>query len=592
MTTSHATASKPLPSLTWQRAVHLLTTYLRPQWPKALLMATLLLGGIGLELLGPQILRGFIDTARAGGSVTTLAEDAILFLGATLGAQLVAGLAGYVSEDVGWTATNALRADLALHCLTLDLTFHQNHTPGELIERVDGDVATLATVFSRFTINMLGRGMLLVGILILVAREDARIGLALAVYGVAALLLLRRIQRLVVPVYKAVRQAIADISGFWGEYLSGLEDITSNGAAPYALRRYFAFQRRLHRALVRSQLFFAISASVSQLLTILSTALVLALGVLFFFQRSLTLGTVYLLFSYTTLLSSNVLEITMQVDSLQQARAGLERIAELYYTSALIQDGPGVSFPTGPLAVAFQDACFGYAADQPVVSHLSFQLAPGEVLGLLGRTGSGKTTITRLLFRFYDPDSGSVLLGGQDIRLARVADLRRRIGVVTQDVQLFQATVRNNLTFFERDISDERLAQAIERLDLGVWFARLPQGLDTVLSPGSLSAGEAQLLAFCRVFLQDPQVVILDEASSRLDPATERLAMRAMVNLFANRTGLVIAHRLATLEQVDRILVLEAGQIVEEGLRAALAADSGSRYARLLRVAEREEMWA
>ncbi len=169
MTTPYAAAEHST-SITWQQYLSLLRLYLRPQWLKALLMATLLLASIGLELLGPQILRAFIDTARAGGSLTTLTSAALLFLGATLGAQLVSGLAGYVSEDVGWTATNALRADLAVHCLTLDLRFHQKHTPGELIERVDGDVATLATVFSRFAINLLGRGILLVGILILVAR--------------------------------------------------------------------------------------------------------------------------------------------------------------------------------------------------------------------------------------------------------------------------------------------------------------------------------------------------------------------------------------------------------------------------------------
>jgi ATP-binding cassette subfamily B protein len=589
MTTPHAAAKSPT-SIPWQQYLSLLRAYLRPQWLKALLMAALLLASIGLELLGPQILRAFIDTARAGGSLTTLTGAALFFLGATLGAQLVSGLAGYVSEDVGWTATNALRADLALHCLTLDLTFHQKHTPGELIERVDGDVATLATVFSRFAMNVLGRGILLVGILILVAREDARIGLALAIYGLIALLLLRKVQRLVIPVYKAVRQAVADMSGFWGEYLSGLEDIASSGATAYALRRYLLMQRRLHRALVRNQLFFAASASSSQFLTVLSTGLVLALGAFFFFQGTMTLGTVYLLFSYTTLLSSNVLEITVQMDSLQQARAGLERITELYYTPTLIQDGPGASFPAGPLAVAFQDVSFRYSADQLVLSRISFELLPGEVLGLLGRTSSGKTTITRLLFRLYDPDSGAVLLGDQDVRLARLDNLRQRIGVVTQDVQLFQATVRDNLTFFDRDIPDDRLMQAIEQLGLGEWFARLPQGLDTLLSPGGLSAGEAQLLAFCRVLLQDPQVVILDEASSRLDPATERLVMQATAQLLANRTGLIIAHRLATLEQVDRILVLEAGQIIEEGARAALAADPGSRYARLLRAADREEL--
>ncbi|HEY7348804.1 MAG TPA: ABC transporter ATP-binding protein [Ktedonobacterales bacterium] len=593
MTTPGPQASLPSKAINWRQHLDLLVTYLRPQWPEVLLMTILLLASIGLELVGPQVLRAFIDSARSGGSLATLSGAALLFLSAMLGAQLISGLAGYFSEDVGWTATNRLRSDLALHCLTLDLSFHQNHTPGELMERVDGDVATLAEVFSQVVINVLGRGALLAGVLVLVAREDARIGLALAVYGALLIPILRRVQRLAIPVYKAARQVTAEMSGFWGEHLGGLEDLVSSGAAAYALRRYFALQRRLHRALVRTQLFFALSVSASMLLTTLGTALTLALSAFLFFQHSMTLGTVFLLYSYTALLTSNVLEINVQADSLQRARAGLERIAELSRTPLRLQDGPGVSFPEGPLALAFQDVSFRYAPDQPVLTRVSFQLAPGQVLGLLGHTGSGKTTITRLLFRFYDPDSGAVLLSGQNIRLARLADLRRRIGMVTQDVQVFQGTVRDNLTFFDASIPDARLIQAIETLGLGEWFARLPRGLDTTSGPdGGFSAGEAQLLAFCRVLLQDPQVIILDEASSRLDPATERLIAQATASLLANRTGLIIAHRLATVERVDRILILETGRVVEEGPRAALAADPGTRYARLLRTADREELLA
>jgi ATP-binding cassette subfamily B protein len=206
------------------------------------------------------------------------------------------------------------------------------------------------------------------------------------------------------------------------------------------------------------------------------------------------------------------------------------------------------------------------------------------VLGLLGRTGSGKTTFTRLLVRLYDPTTGAIRLGGRDLRDVPLAALPARVGVVTQDVQLFHAPVRDNVTLFDPSVPDERIAALLDELGLGPWLRALPEGLDTRLAPGGgdLSAGQAQLLAFARVFLKDPGLVILDEASARLDPATERLLERAIDRLLAGRTAVVIAHRPASVERVDRIAILEHGRLVEEGPRADLAADPSSRFGQLL----------
>jgi ATP-binding cassette subfamily B protein len=213
---------------------------------------------------------------------------------------------------------------------------------------------------------------------------------------------------------------------------------------------------------------------------------------------------------------------------------------------------------------------------------------------LLGRTGSGKTTIARLLLRLYDPQSGVLRIGStdgrsSDVRQIAAEDLHRRIGMVTQEVQLFRATVRDNLTLFDPSIPDQRILEALERLGLSAWLARLPHApsgtvLDVELAPGGtdLSAGEGQLLAFARVFLRDPGLVILDEASSRLDPGTERLLERAVDGLLAERTAILIAHRLSTLERADDIAILEDGRIVEHGARATLAADPHSRFRALL----------
>ena len=213
----------------------------------------------------------------------------------------------------------------------------------------------------------------------------------------------------------------------------------------------------------------------------------------------------------------------------------------------------------------FDGVTFGYG-DEPVLEDVSLRLEPGRVLGLLGRTGSGKTTMTRLLFRLYDPTSGVVRVGGEDIRRIPVAELRRHISMVTQDVRLFHGTVRDNLTFFDETIPDGRLLEVIDELRMGPWLLALPDGLDTrLLSEGGLSAGEAQLLAFARVFLQGSGVLILDEASSRLDRSTEQMIERAVDRLVRDRTVIVIAHHLATVRRCDEIVIMEHGRIVEQG---------------------------
>jgi ATP-binding cassette subfamily B protein len=299
---------------------------------------------------------------------------------------------------------------------------------------------------------------------------------------------------------------------------------------------------------------------------------------------------VYVIFHYTELLRRPLETITRQMQDLQRAGGSDAPIQELFSQRSDQQDGPGIPGGTGALAaagaldVAFDTVEFSYGEDERTLHGIDFRVRPGEVLGLLGRTGSGKTTIARLLFRLYDPQSGSIRLNGIDIREPALETLRRGVAMVTQDVQLFKATVRDNLTFFDREIPDDAVESALRDLGLWGWVETLPKGLDTLLESGGggLSAGEAQLLAFTRVFLRDPGLVVLDEASSRLDPATEQLIERAIDKLFEDRTAIIIAHRLATVQRADRIMILENGRIIEEGERLALAKDPVSRFSQLL----------
>jgi ATP-binding cassette, subfamily B, bacterial len=562
----------------------LLSQHIRPQKGRFILLATLLFGSIGLRIFAPQIMRSFIDSALAGEALQTLTWTAMAFIAVALVQQMIAVSVTYLGENVAWTATNALRAELAWHALNLDMRFHNDHTPGELIERIDGDVTELATFFSQFALNLVSNGLLLIGILVALFLEDWRAGLGFTIFSVATILILGRLKDIAVPHQKARRQAEAEMYGFLEEQLAGTEDIRSSGAVDNSIRELFRHQgvilthnRRAHfkRWIIENAMSLALT---------IGTLLAITSGYWLYTAGLVTIGTVYLFIHYINLLEEPFWAMTHEIESFQTIGACVERLTEFRNFKPEVLDGAGVAIPAQPLALAFKDVTFSYNGNDTVLRDLSFALKPGSVLGLLGRTGSGKTTLARLIFRLYDPKSGCIEINGVDIRQAQLETLRRSVAIVTQDVQLFRASVRDNLSFFDRSISDEQILGTLEELELGDWLRALPQGLDTQLDTGSrsLSAGEAQLLAFTRVFLRNPGLVILDEASSRLDPATEQRLERAIDKLLQNRTAIIIAHRLGTVHRADEIMILESGQVSEYGNRQQLAADQHSRFYQLL----------
>lgn len=577
------------------RYLRLLARYLRPHWRATLALTLALLGSIGMQLARPQIVRGFIDAAQAQADVDKLLAAALTFLGIGLVAQVLNVAATYLSTDLGFSATNALRADLAAHLLTLDMSFHNEHTPGEMIERVDGDITAVSNFFSQFVIRLAGSALLIAGVLVMLFREDWRVGLALSAFAIGALLVMNRLRDVAVEDSTADRQASAELFGLLEERLEGLDDLRANGMAAYTMLRFHEKMRAFvdvgHKA------WMARSVVWRTIMTLFGLAVVMALGIgaALYRQGAFTLGAVYLLLNYTQMLFDPLEQVAHQLQDLQKAAAGLGRVTELLDLRSSLRDGPETTFcatpengngvePDAALSICAVGVSFAYSEDQPVLQDVTFTLRQGRTMGLLGRTGSGKTTLTRLLFRLYDANRGVIRIGGRDVRDLRLDALRRRVCMVTQDVQLFSATVRDNLTFFDPQIADEQIVSVLHELGMGEWFARLPKGLDTELTAGGgdLSAGEAQVLAFARAFLQDPGLVILDEPSSRLDPATEHLLERAMNRLLHGRTGIIIAHRLATVQRVDEIMIMEDGRIREHGPRAALAHDPRSRFYELL----------
>jgi len=562
----------------------LLSQHIRPQKGRFVLLTVLLFGSIGLRILAPQIMRTFIDSALAGKALASLTWTALAFISVALVQQVIAVGVTYLGETVAWTATNALRAELAWHALNLDMGFHNDHTPGELIERIDGDVTELATFFSQFALNLVSNGLLLIGILAALFHEDWRAGLAFTIFSVATVSILGRLKDTAVPHQKARRQAEAELYGFLEEQLAGTEDIRSSGAVDYSIRELFRHQGEIFRHNRKAGFKRWIIENAMGLALTVGTLIAVMSGYWLYTAGLVTIGTVYLFVHYLNLLDEPFWAMTHEIESFQTIGACVERLTEFRNFKAEVLDGSEASHIGSPIQLAFRNVAFSYNGNDAVLSGLSFQLKPGSIMGLLGRTGSGKSTLARLIFRLYDPRSGCIEINGNDIRNASLAVLRRNIAIVTQDVQLFRASVRENLTFFDRSISDESILSTLEELELGDWFRSLPNGLDTKLDTGnrSLSAGEAQLLAFTRVFLRNPGLVILDEASSRLDPATEQRLERAIDKLLQNRSAIIIAHRLGTVHRADDILILEHGQVSEYGDRKELAADMTSRFYQLL----------
>ncbi len=566
-----------------------LSTYLLPLRGRLVLLFAALLSSIGLQLVVPILLGRFIDASLAGRAVSSLMAIGVAYLLAGVVNQFLHAAAAYIGADLGWRATNRLRHDLADHLVGLDMGYHTSTTPGEMIERIDGDVTAVSNFIARFVVRLAGSGLLLLGVLVVTSVTNVWLGVAVGAYIAVVMTVVLRLRSYAVSAAEEERETSALLYGFIEERLAGIEDIRANGAGEFTMFRFIPVMRDFYTRTVRAWRRRTVFWVASNTAFWSGDALALATGVWLHQRGTITVGTAYLLLQYIQLVRTPIEQVAQEFQELQKAAGGIVRIDHVRGLESRLEETGTEQLPDGRLGITFEDVSFRYE-DRPVLTGVSFDLAPGTVLGLLGRTGGGKTTITRLISRLYDPQQGRILIGNRDVRDLSLSGLRRAVGVVTQDVQLFAASVQDNLTFFDRSITDEALLSALAAAGLERWIDRL--GLDTPLGTGGkgLSAGEAQLLAFARVFVQDPRVVILDEPSSRLDPHTESLMADATERLFRGRTVVVVAHRLDSVRVADEIMVVEDGRIVEHGRREALATDLDSRYARLLAAGTGEEL--
>ena len=579
----------------FQRYRELLQTYFWPQRMQVGLLIGLILLDNALQLLGPNLLSRFVDlavnTSTTSAELQTLAGVYLITMLFRQGARMAAT---YVGETAGWRAANRLRADLARHTIALDMSYHKQQTPGIMIERIDGDVASLNRFFSQMVLQIGGSIILLLSTVGVLFYYNWKLGVMMLMFIMLSALILTSLRNVAVPYWEAGREAAAQLFSFLEERLAGIEDIRGLGSSAHVLRRLDVLMATKNRYDIQGRVYGGVTWIVPLALAAILTILILGFGSWLYLAGQISIGLSVMTLLYGEMVVWPIRTIAQEIDQLQQASAGILRVVDLMSKKSRLVDGTQELSAVVP-AVTFDHVTFAYpdgeSVEAPVLTDVSFHIPAGAVVGLLGRTGSGKSTLIRLLFRLYDVTGGSIKIGDHALPEYQLASLRSRVGLVTQDVQLFYATVRDNLTFFNRDISDDKLLDALRTLGLERWLSQQPQGLDTLLAAnGAVSAGEAQLIALARVYLKQPQVIILDEASARIDPETEKMLEVALDTVLAGKTTIIIAHRLQTVRRCDYIAILADGQLQEFGGEADLRNTPESRYATLLRSGAVEEL--
>ncbi|MEO1065391.1 MAG: ABC transporter ATP-binding protein [Actinomycetota bacterium] len=545
-----------------------------------------------LPLVSPLIVGRVVDRAAAEAPVGELVWWAVGLVAVGLVSQAVAVGVAWFATRTAWQTTNELRLELAEHVLSLDHEFHRSHTAGELVQRIDGDVTAVSDFLAQVVVKVGGAAVTAAGMVVVLGVIDWRIGVAMALYVAAAVALVVRRRDSVVDESSDELGAYARLYGGIEERLAAAEDLRSNGGGAFAVRGFVDHSVAcVGTAVARERSYLRVWREVNMGIAS-GGVLAIVAGAALVDQGAITVGTAVVVFQYSQLLRRPLEELMDQLQVIQKATGAMRRVLELRAERPSIVDGGETVPAPGALSVELDRVDFEYGDGEPVLTDVTLRLGAGRSLGLVGRTGSGKTTISRLVLRLIEATSGEVRLGGVALADVPLAELRRRVALVPQEVQLVAGTVRDNVTLFDDRVDDAVVLDALARVGL----SRLADaGLDRELGAAGagLSAGESQLLALARVWLRDPDVVVLDEATARVDPETEARLEAALDELVRGRTVIVIAHRLSTLRHLDEIAVVERGRIVEHDERDALEADPTTRYAALLRTgAELPELLA
>jgi len=561
--------------------------FLRPHKRSFAIATILLFLSVAGELTGPLILRMVIDTAIPDKSVRDIVLYSLLFAGTFTFAMIMSYLQVMITTKIGLSVVRDLKEKVFRHMLSLSLSFFDMNPTGKLMTRVESDSERVRMLFSDVSMALLRNVAMVFGTLGIMLAADAEITKWIIILLLPVALVTIPVLKKMRKLYRKVRSAYARISGFIAEYVRSVPVLQVFGATRMASRRIHdegnRFLNREVEAYFWEYGFWSFLGSCE----ILAVIVILLSGRVGVISGTVSVGTVVMFVEYTRRLFGPVVMFSETLNMVQRAAASAERLFDILATESLTPDGhlDDEDFPGGWKEIRFENVWFRYPECKWVLKNVSFTVARGSMVALVGASGGGKSTIVSLLMRFYEPSKGRITIGGIDIRDFRLSVWRNRLGLVLQNVNLFSGTLSENLTVFREGTPASDQMKALKVIEAEDILEVIPGGLDGSISEGGLniSMGQRQLINYARAVLREPEILVLDEATSSVDPGTEKRIQRSTDLIVKNRTALVVAHRLSTVTHASKILVVQHGEIAEEGTHEELSRREGI-YAGLCRL--------
>ena len=564
------------------RLMRRLLGYLRPHGQAVVVSLSAIVGYSVLQLVQPYLTKLVIDQHITTGNMAGLEQIALAFLIILVASFVLEYVQAYTMQMMGQRIMFDLRMELCRHLQRLDLRFYDRNPVGRLMTRVTTDVDALNDLFASGVISVFRDVFTLAGIMIVLVWMDWR--LALVAFSVLPLIawVTHWFRMNARESYRKVRGWIARINVFLQENITGMATVQLFCREGRNFQQFDGVNRQHRDANVESIFYYATFYPTIEFLGALATALIIWYGGGWSLEGTLTLGSLVAFLQYSQRFFRPISDLSEKFNILQAAMASSERIFGLLDTPVEITSPSSdvVQMPDGGGHIRFEHVSFAYRDEDYVLRDVSFNVAPGERVGIVGSTGAGKTTLINLLMRFYDVNHGRITLDGVDIKTISLDELRRRFGLVLQDVYLFSGTIRDNVRLGHEEISEADVMRATASVHADRFINRLPDGIDSEVAErgATLSVGQRQLLSFARALAFAPEVLVLDEATSNVDTITEMLVRDALQVVMKGRTTIAIAHRLSTVQDMDKILVLHKGELREAGSHQELLARRGIYY--------------
>lgn len=545
----------------------------------------------GLGVIGPQYLKSIIDIISEQvknkletGSIDFSAVTGVLKNIAVIFAlyALCSFFLNYIMARVSQDVVTALRDKVNKKMSRLPLKFFDSHSKGDLLSRVTNDIDNINNSFQNNFIQIVTSLVTFFGVLAVMLKESPLLTAAtvvpLPLGGLAAALILKKSKLF----FREQWKRTGDINGHIEEMFTGHKIVKAFGHEKTAIEEFSAINNELTKAGEHAQFFSGLIGPVISFIKNIGYVFICVIAGYLIIEKKMTLGAITAFMVYSNMFMQPLVDVSRIINILQSALASAERVFEITDSSEEVPDTPKAVIKKAKGFVDFENVDFSYSPDKPLYEKFNLSVKPGELVAVVGPTGAGKTTLVNLLMRFYEVNSGSIKIDGTDIRDLSRENLRSIFSMVLQDAWLFSATIRENIMYGRPDATEEEFMNAVRAAKVDRFVSTLPDGYDTVLDEegSNLSSGEKQLLTIARAILADPQILILDEATSSVDTRTELQIQQAMSNLMRGRTNFVIAHRLSTIREADNIIVIDNGRVVEQGKHSELLSKNGL-YAKL-----------